>query len=380
MRACFTLRAGEESPMDEDLIDRIHECAFVPELWPQVLGELAAIALGRSGWMFVASDDQRRFVGSNERIAKAVPPLLESGEVFRSQRLAKLIRARHPGFLREVDLYTEDELEVDPFYQKYIFPLGLFPLGLGYAAATLIVTPTRERLVVSLERERARGPVETEAIGRLDALRPDLARSLMTAARLRIARAAAASATLESLGLPALMLDGNGRVLAANALMESLVGAVRWRTRDGVAFADRAADRLLREALTRLVQPEHRGVRSFPVRDDLSETMTIAHVVPVRLSARDILSRSDAALILTPLARLSPAPAELLQALFDLTPAESRLARSLVEGEPLEEIARNSGVSAHTTRVHLRSVLAKTGCHRQAELVSLLGGLRPAGA
>ncbi len=300
-------------------------------------------------------------------------PLLESGEVFRSQRLAKLIGAGHPGFLREIDLYTEDELEADPFYQKYIFPLGL-----GYAAATLIVAPTRERLVVSLERERAQGPVEPEAIARLDALRPDLARSLMTAARLRLARAEAASAVLEALGLPALMLDGKGRVLAANALMESLAGAVRWRARDGVALADRAADRLMREALARLGEPDHRAVRSFPFRDDLSETTTIAHIVPVRLSARDILSRSDAALILTPLARLNAAPAELLQALFDLTPAESRLARSLVEGEPIGEIARRAGISAHTARVHLRSVLAKTGCRRQAELVSLLGVLRPA--
>ena len=186
----------------------------------------------------------------------------------------------------------------------------------------MIATPTRERLVVVFERERARGPIEPEAIARLDALRPDLARSLMTAARLRLARAEAAGAALEALGLPALMIDGKGRVLAANALMKSGPGAVRWKARDGVAFADRAADRQLREALAGLAQSGHRGVRSFPVRDNESETPMIAHIVPVRLSARDILSRSDAALILTPLARLNAAPAELLQALFDLTPAE----------------------------------------------------------
>ena len=40
--------------MDEDLIDRIHECAFD---WPNVLGQLATIASARSGWIFVASDD-----------------------------------------------------------------------------------------------------------------------------------------------------------------------------------------------------------------------------------------------------------------------------------------------------------------------------------
>jgi DNA-binding CsgD family transcriptional regulator len=360
--------------LDDALIDRIYESAFAPESWPSVLGQLGEIATARSGWMFVVNDEQSRFVGSNKAIEAAATPLLQSGEVARSQRLARLVAARHPGFLREIDFYTTKELHADPFYQKYIFPTGL-----GSAAATVIATPTNDRLVVALEREYARGPVELEAIQRLDSLRPHIARSLMTAARLRLERVEAASVALAALGLPAVMLDAKGRALVANGLAQTLAGTLRWKARDEVAFSDRAADKQLREALGEVAQPGHRGVRTFPVRNAETGVTMIAHFLPVRLCAREIFSRCDVALILTPVAGAPAASVELLQSLFDLTPAESRLARSVAEGEPLETIAARSGISRNTARVHLQRVLSKTGCRRQAELASLLGGVRPIG-
>ena len=231
--------------LEDGLIDQIYECAFAPEMWPGVLRKLGEIATARSSWMFVADGEQARMVGSNKFIEAAATPLLRSGEVARSQRLARLVAARHPGFLREVDLYTPEELQADPFYQKYIFPIGL-----GSAAATLIATPMKDRLVVVLEREYARGPVEPEAIGRLDSLRPHIARSLMTSARLRLERVEAASAALAALGLPAIMLNSGGRVLSANALADSLAGVLHWKARDLVGLADLAADAQLREALS----------------------------------------------------------------------------------------------------------------------------------
>ena len=100
--------------MDEDLIDRIHECAFVPDLWSDVLGQLASIPSASLGWMWVVSDDRPRFVGSDERLSKFALLALESGDAFRSQRLARLIAAQHPGFLRGIDIFTEEELEADP--------------------------------------------------------------------------------------------------------------------------------------------------------------------------------------------------------------------------------------------------------------------------
>ena len=356
---------------DEALIDEIYESAFVPELWRTVLRRLGGFANTRAAWIFVMDNERGRFVGSTRLVDQAVMPPLKSGELASSERLRRLIAARHPGFLREADLYAEEEMEKDVFYQKYIFPLGL-----GSGAGTLIATPTKERLVITVERQRMDGPFEPEIIRRLDRLRPHLARSLMTASRLHLERVEATATALAALGLPALMLNGDGRVLAANALMESLPGGIHWKAHDRIGLSDRAAEQFLRGALAQLGASHHGGVRTFAIRHDETERVLIANFVPIRRSARDLFGRCDAALILTPMGRIAPAPFEVLQTLFDLTPAESRIAGSLAEGEALEAIAAKLGVTRNTASTHLKRVFAKTGCKRQAELVGLLSGLR----
>jgi DNA-binding CsgD family transcriptional regulator len=62
---------------------------------------------------------------------------------------------------------------------------------------------------------------------------------------------------------------------------------------------------------------------------------------------------------------------------YGLTPSEVRLARHLAEGGNIAGYAEQHGLSQGTVRTHLKAVFAKTGAHRQAELVLLLaGGLR----
>ena len=103
--------------------------------------------------------------------------------------------------------------------------------------------------------------------------------------------------------------------------------------------------------------------------------MMVAHVVPIRLSARDIFVRCTAALVLTPVTLPQAPPVELVQSLFDLTPAEARVARSLAAGETVEAIASARGVSQNTIRTHVRGVLEKTGCNRQVDIVALLSAI-----
>jgi DNA-binding CsgD family transcriptional regulator len=114
------------------------------------------------------------------------------------------------------------------------------------------------------------------------------------------------------------------------------------------------------------------GVRSFPVRDTGAEAMMVAHVIPIRLSARDIFVRCAAALVLTSVGFPQAPPVELVQSLFDLTPAEARVARGLASGKTVEDIATDGGTSANTIRTHVRGVLQKTGCNRQVDIVALL--------
>lgn len=66
--------------------------------------------------------------------------------------------------------------------------------------------------------------------------------------------------------------------------------------------------------------------------------------------------------------------AELTDA-YDLTQAEARLCGQLLAGANLGEAAARLGVSRNTVRTQLRQIFAKTGTHRQAALMRLIGGV-----
>jgi PAS domain-containing protein len=164
-------------------------------------------------------------------------------------------------------------------------------------------------------------------------------------ARLQLERARVASETLAVIGLPALVLDEQGKILAANHLIEALTGYVHWRARDRVSLSDRAADQLLRDAVATIELAGGSGVRSFPVRDTGADAMMVAHVVPIRLSAGDIFVRCAAVLVLTPVALPQAPPIELVQSLFDLTPrlasrAVSTPAKPWTTSPPMVEFPR----------------------------------------
>ena len=54
---------------------------------------------------------------------------------------------------------------------------------------------------------------------------------------------------------------------------------------------------------------------------------------------------------------------------FGITPAEARVLAALVAGQSPKQHAGAQGVSVHTVRSQLGSLMAKMGCTRQVELV-----------
>jgi len=61
-----------------------------------------------------------------------------------------------------------------------------------------------------------------------------------------------------------------------------------------------------------------------------------------------------------------------LRALYRLSPTESRLADLLLHGLEVNEVSDRLKLTLETTRYHLKQVLAKTGTHRQSELIRLM--------
>jgi len=158
-------------------------------------------------------------------------------------------------------------------------------------------------------------------------------------------------------------------------MIESMADYIVWRGRDRISLKDHNANRQFQKAVDTLGSEWDKRVLSFAVRGPEDSASVIAHVIPIRGNARDIFVGCTGVLILTPVAAPQAPSVELIQSLFDLTPAEARVARNLSAGDTLDEIAATGRVSRNTVRTHVRGLLEKTGCHRQAEVVALLCGV-----
>lgn len=103
----------------------------------------------------------------------------------------------------------------------------------------------------------------------------------------------------------------------------------------------------------------------------------VLHVLPLQHGAirPGLAPAATAAIFVAPAASPVPAPSEALAALFDLTTAETRILSLLAAGMSLSQIARELGVQTSTARTHLLRLFAKTGTHRQAELIKLATSL-----
>lgn len=353
----------------EGLTDRIYEAAALPELWRGVLVDFARLAGAKDALLTVARGTTfNGWIVSSPEFAEVARA--HSERFPTNERTRRLLATRHAGFLRDCDVLGPEEIVAEPVFQEF-----LIPCGYGSGIATAIFVPTGDAFIVHAESEHSRGPVSRETVARLDQLRPHLARAALLSARLGLERVGAAAKALELVGLPAAVLGHGGRTLAANDLLTGLMPDVVQDRPARLALADTDADRLLRAALDRLAAaPDDIDVRSIPIRARQGRPPIIVHLVPVRGAAHDIFAQAVAVLVATPVVPKEVATADVVQGLFDLTPAEAKLAALVAAGHAPREASLKLGVTEETARTTLKRVLAKTGLHRQADLVGLLRG------
>jgi DNA-binding CsgD family transcriptional regulator len=275
------------------------------------------------------------------------------------------------GFRVDHDVWTDDEMRRDPYYQQFLRPRGVF-----FHAKARLCSELGERLTLTLKRRVGLGPYEPADIAVLDSLLPELHATFRIARRVLDAEASGLVRALHGRGDPVFELDGFGRVLRVHG-----DGGERWgmciRNRR-LAIAERLSQPALDRAVAAAVRPPQRAAVA-PLADQDGEQHYL-HCVPVTGRARDVFLATVAVAAIIPArprsnrGRLDPA---LLRDAFGLTDREAQVAALIGEGLDLVEIARRLSIDAGTARNHLKSVFVKSGTHRQAELVALLWRLSP---
>lgn len=354
-------------------IDRIYEAAFVPELWPDVLGQLALRAGAHSGAILIVDPRLPPLFSATPNVIETLADFSRGPVWYDNAPAHRLRRMRYPGFLERADFFTEDERNGSNPYDD-----NMIKIGADWQVGSVVDMPHGEFVLFTFERQRGLPDFDKRDLALLDGFRPHLARASLLAWRLRLERASAGVAALEAIGVPAAVVSERGVVIASNAMFEALTDVLRPAAFGRLAARDRSADQLLQAALPGqqgLPVPE---VRSIPMRLADSDRAIVTHVIPLQRSASDIFDQGAAMIAVTGYSADGNVPTEpLLRGLFDLSVAEARIAAGLAAGLTLAEVARQRGIGMATARTHLAQVLRKTGTRQQGQLIALLKGFGP---
>jgi DNA-binding CsgD family transcriptional regulator len=278
------------------------------------------------------------------------------------------------GFRTDQDDFSWEEIARSPWYQEFLRPHGVF----WNTTATLLKGVGAAGVFLSLKRGFKAGPYTSAEVAVLAEVLPDLRRAASLARRMREFEALGMVKLIHERGDPVFELDVMGRVLRIHAFDDRQptpsINVVQRRlvARDRMAQPD--LDRAVHRATA---SPGATAVARLPVGDgDWNHLL----IIPVTGRAGDVFFAAAAIAVLirrttrpTPLTLASSALCDA----FGLTDREAAVATLIGQGFALEEVARTLGIATGTTRNHLKGVFDKTHMKRQAELVELLGRLRP---
>lgn len=357
-------------PSANPLVDRLYEAAVIPELWREACILIAQELDAYSASVFSLSPDATYRWISTPNVQDMMALFSVSETRFQNVRPVRALQQSPGVFTRDTDIMTLEELEIDPVFREFIYPLGL-----RWTVGCVIQEPSGHSIVFDLMRKETASPFSDDDVARLNDLKSDIARAAFMTSRLAFREAQSVTSALSMVGLPAAVIGDTGMAIAMNAEMEALAPLITTGAGNSIIINRPAAKLMLDEALQRLARGGVPAVQSIPVPATEAFPATILHVLPVRRMARDVFGRSMALLIATPVGEVGSPDMRVLCGLFDLTPAEARLAREVATGVSMEAAAANLGLSLETVRTYLKRVMAKTGTRRQAELAVLLSGL-----
>lgn len=372
---------GEMARELPEIVGRIYAGAGRANGWPHTLAAVAGTTGAASGCIVaVGPEDARGSVGCFHNIDPAwievyndyyhrfdpTPELLEDGSGVPVRDHVR----------RACDAGHGDRASV--FYNEVMIPQDFrHTLAVGFS------THASWKAALVLQRTRSQGPFGPEAGERIGALADHLRRALDLHARLQHSRLLGGEdlqGAFHDAPTGIVVLDGRARPLFVNARARELLAAT-----DALAIGDgtlhvaatgqqRALDRLVGRALHAGRGEPAGDTRRLTLHDRDGAAALNVHVSPLQQAGDgDPLAALNGAALLwiTPAGCSVERAARAVERAHALTRAEAESLAWILRGCSIDQVAEQRGVSAQTARTQLKSLMSKTGVHRQAELVRL---------
>ena len=274
------------------------------------------------------------------------------------------------------DILPDKQLVVSDYYLHYLQPIDLFRiLGVDTAEPGGMLA----RLRFSRRSLETKFKVRERRL--LGLLTPHLRRAIEIYAKLNrmTSERDVYAGAVNQLSVASIILDEQGRLLTTNAAGQALLDqGAGLSLREGRLHVEgREFNKELQHALTMIIKAQQTGETSVvralrvPRPAGRSHLGLVIRPVPASQWSEGQSSPSVAVFISDPDLQESTSRT-ILGELFALTPAEANLATLLARGLSLAQVSVAQNISQHTARAQLKSIFAKMGVSRQAELVRLV--------
>jgi DNA-binding CsgD family transcriptional regulator/GAF domain-containing protein len=274
------------------------------------------------------------------------------------------------------DILTDTELVASDYYLHYLKPINLFRI-LGVDTQEQGGMLARLRLS-RRETEPRFSQRDREILGFIT---PHLQRAIQIYAKLNrtTSERDLYAGAVDQLSVATFILDEQGRLLNTNAIAKAML-----EERDGISvrgqhlhISGRDTNSRLQEALKIIIAAQQNGetsvVRALSVPRSVGRSDLGLAIRPIPTSEwSEGQSSPCAAVFISDPDLHDNASQHVLGELLGLSPAEANLAILLSRGLSLAESSQSQNISQHTARAQLKSIFAKTGVSRQAELVRLI--------
>ena len=369
---------------DSGFLDLLYNAAVEPHLWVPVMERFADRIGGHSAWLSRLSVADGTGSGLLARIDPAYTPIYREhfahvNPFSTTPDPRSFMSGWKPMITTDDQWVPKAELVSSEYYNDFLVPQDVHSLAMVRLAAHDL-----EVCAITVHRGEQDGPFGAADLDIANRLHPHLIRAFQLTEKLAAAGLLSddLATALDHSPFGVFLLDDTGKVRRTNTPADRLLadgrglcvkggrlGAARaeaGRQLDALIAAAGSGDRALRSGGSMVL-------KAAPGRSPLS--VTVAPIRTERLPVFD--QRPSVVVCVTDPDVGAGISQERVRDLFGLTPAEARVAVAVMGGASARQVAASLGVSFHTVRHQLQSILEKTGVGRQSELVALL--MRAAG-
>ena len=370
-----------------DLLDIIYGAPLDDENWEQLMLKIKSLfPYTRSSFAFY--DEKLQFVASN-----TLNDFAESIDQYQKHYASVnpwiQINTVTPvgAILRSSDFIPTRDLRKTEFFNDWLKHYDGVDEGVG---SVVVREPDRLALLgIHYDSRRREESDVAELVHFLKFLTPHLQRAVLLQRKIEGLQVHAdqLETMLDNLEAAFLIVDRNGTVRFANASASDLLAEqneIFLAGKDRLSLRDTNLDDHVRQALKSVTGTILSGddtPPAMPIRVPTEGGPILVAIAPLsqRLDRTAITRRSFAggmrlALVCLSRAELGPRDQEqFLVPSLGITQAEARLAAAVYAGKTLYEYADEASISRNTARNQMQSILSKTGCRRQADLVRQIG-------